>query len=95
MAEHALLISVLHWDVMFNASEAMDAELDGAKKKQGVCMKYKSMIPKRAWDHPEPFDVGSLDDPATPWAIAAIAIGMDMRDRLQTFADKHGVNLNG
>lgn len=95
MDKSDLLISALNWEVMLNASERMDDDLANAKKKQGICMKYKSMIPARAWEHPEPFDVGHPDEPATPWMIASIVIGMDMRDRLQSFANQHGINING
>jgi hypothetical protein len=97
MDNGSLKIAVLNWLIVDGASQKMDAELASAKKKQGVCMKYKSMIPARAWDenYVDPFDVGNPDDPATGWLIAGIAVGMDMRDRLKTYATEHGVSLNG
>lgn len=96
-AEKHLEIAKIIWYVAYKNNEKMDTELASAKNKTGVFMKYKNLIAPRAWDvnYVDPFDNDEPGTEAAAWVIGALAIGMDMRDRLQAFASQNGVVLNG
>ena len=82
-------LAVIGLGIMKKADAAMDAELASAKNKSGIFKKYISMIPPFALsDSPWSFEG---PDHTRPIWNESIAIGINMKQRLDSFATANGI----